>query len=83
MSPFEMSLSSPPKIVRISKTKEYESLMMLVDARAKMDVRSFEHEVASKHIEAMITDLRDKGILCECSEECTDLRGLGSPKKLF
>lgn len=77
----------PPKIIRFSTSwamTEHESMIALVEARSKMDVRSSDYESATKEIAATIADLRSKGMLCDCSDECTDLRGFAaSPKALF
>lgn len=84
-SPLPTFRNSAPKIKskRETRDSDYEGLLALVEARDKMDVRSCEHKRATKDIEAMIDDLRALGLLCECCNECTDLRSFeGSPKKL-
>jgi hypothetical protein len=71
----------PPKIVRDRMKKlrsSRSSLLLLIEMRKSFDVQSKDYMDATRIIADMIADLRDDNLLCECSNECVDLKTFDS-----
>jgi len=59
----------------------HAALLGIIEMRKSFDVESSDYMDATRIIANMIADLRDENIICECSNECTDIKTFSSEEE--
>ena len=78
-SPTPTERKGPPSLTiareRMKKMRSSRSALLgIIEMRKSFDVESKDYMDATRIIADMISDLRNDNIICECSDECVDIK---------
>ena len=85
-SPSPTERKGPPSLTiarnRMKKLRSSRSALLgVIETRKSFDVESKDYMDATRIIADMIADLRSENIICECSNECVDIKTFSEDEK--